>query len=115
MIRQAERETGCKLKCLKSDNGGEYIAADPFLDTEGIKHEYSPAYSHESNGLAERFNRTLITMVRGMLNSSGLPLTFWSEAASTAVYTKNHLPHQALNKTTPYEAINARKPSIKHL
>ena len=56
MIREAERQTGHKLKSLRSDNGGEYIAMDDFLDKKGIRHEYSPAYSHESNRLAERFN-----------------------------------------------------------
>ena len=116
MVQQAERQTGRKLKSLRSDNGGEYIAMDPFLKDEGIDHEYSPAYSHESNGMAERFNRTIITMARSMLNSSGMNLSFWSEAIDTAVYTKNRLPHQAFeNKKTPYEVLHAEKPSIKHL
>ena len=116
MIRQAERSTGRKLKNLRSDNGGEYIAMDPFFEDEGINHEYSPAYSHESNGMAERFNRTLITMARSMLNSSGFDLKLWAEAISTALHTKNRLPHQGFeNKKTPYEALNAEKPSISHL
>jgi hypothetical protein len=75
MIREAKRQTGRKLKVIRTDNGGEYVAIDVFLDHEGVVHERSPAYSHESNGMAERLNRTLGTMVRGMLASSGLPLS----------------------------------------
>src|SRR5215213_2115759 len=114
MIREAERQTERKLKVLRTDNAGEYIAIDVFLDHEGAVHERSPAYSHESNGLPERLNRTLGTMVRGMLASSNLPLSMWGEAVHTAVYVKNRLPHRAV-KTTPYEELHGEKPSIKHL
>ena len=30
-------------------------------------HDYAPVYGHEYNGLAERFNCTLLTMVRILL------------------------------------------------
>src|SRR5215218_239824 len=114
MIREAERQTERKLKVLRTDNAREYIAIDVFLDHEGAVHERSPAYSHESNGLPERLNRTLGTMVRGMLASSNLPLSMWGEAVHTAVYVKNRLPHRAV-RTTPYEELHGEKPSIKHL
>jgi hypothetical protein len=72
MIREAERQTRRKLKVIRTDNGEEYVAIDVFLNNEEVVHERSPAHSHESNGLSERLNRTLKTMVRGMLMSSGL-------------------------------------------
>src|SRR5215216_4133055 len=114
MIREAERQTERKLKVLRTDNAGEYIAIDVFLDHEGAVHERSLAYSHESNELSERLNRTLGTMIRGMLASSNLPLSMWGEAVHTAVYVKNRLPHRAV-KTTSYEELHGEKPFIKHL
>jgi hypothetical protein len=114
MIREAERQTGRKLKVIRTDNEGEYIVIDVFFDHEGIVHERSLAYSHESNGMTERLNRTLGIMVRGMLASSGLSLSMWGEAVHTAVYVKNRLPHRAV-KTTSYEELHGEKSSIKHL
>jgi hypothetical protein len=68
-ITQVQRQTGRKLKRLRTDNGGEYIAQPlkTFLQSEGIVHEFSPAYFHESNGVAERYNRTIVTAARTML------------------------------------------------
>src|SRR5215213_8116152 len=114
MIREAERQTERKLKVLRTDNTRKYIAIDVFLDHEGAVHERSLAYSHESNGLSERLNRTLEIMVRGMLASSNLPLSMWGEAVHTAIYVKNRLSHRAV-RTTSYEKLHNEKPSIKHL
>src|SRR5215213_5709709 len=114
MIREAERQTERKLKVLRTDNAGKYIAIDVFLDHEEAVHERSLAYSHESNGLSERLNRTLEIMVRGMLTSSNLPLSMWGEAVHTAIYVKNRLSHRAI-QTTLYEKLHDEKPFIKHL
>jgi hypothetical protein len=115
MVHEAQRQTGRKLKTMRTDRGGEYVAVDSFFDKEGIIHEQTPAYSHESNGMAERFNRTVITMARGMIHRSKLPLSFWGEAINTAVYIKNRLPHAGVQGKTPYESLYGEKPSIKHL
>ena len=48
---------------------------DSYLDTQplakhiefGIRHQFSPKYTSQSNGLVERKNRTLIDMARSML------------------------------------------------
>jgi len=38
-----ERETGKKLKCIWTDNGGEYIGAfDAYCKTHGIRHQMTP-------------------------------------------------------------------------
>ena len=116
MISEAERQTGRKLKAIRTDNAGEYLAIDDFLKQQGAIHEWTPPYSHESNKLPERFNRTIYTMARSMLAGTKLPRFLWAEALNTATYVKNRLPHQGLERgTTSYKAFHGTKPSIEHL
>ncbi|RDX97941.1 hypothetical protein CR513_19216, partial [Mucuna pruriens] len=76
-----ERETGKKLKCLRSDNGGEYRGPfEHYCKTQGIRHEKVPPKTPQMNGVAERFNRTITEKVISMLSHAKLPKTFWGEA-----------------------------------
>lgn len=54
-----------------------------------MTYEPSIHYSRESNGKAERLNRTMSQMVRGSLVSSGLQENLAGEAFNMAVYVKN--------------------------
>jgi len=103
------------IKRFRTDNGGEYVNAAmlTLLDKQGIVHDLTPAYSHESNGVAERYHQTIITAARSLL--TGLPMTLWAEAIATAVYLRNRIPNQSIGKTTPYESLYNKKPSINHL
>ena len=78
-----ETETGLKVKCLRSDNGGgfsEYCAA------QGIRMEKIILGTPQQNGVAERMNRTLNEHARSMRLHAGLPKTFWADAVSTVAY-----------------------------
>jgi hypothetical protein len=63
-----ETQFSTKIKKFKSDNSGEYVNKDvsEFLGGKGMIHELSPPYAHERNGLPERINRTIVTIVRTM-------------------------------------------------
>ena len=63
-----------EFKCLRSDNGGEYISKEfiELLDKHSIKQELSAPYSPLQNGTAKRNWRILFEMGRGMLTESGL-------------------------------------------
>jgi hypothetical protein len=105
------------VRRFRSDNGGEYIEKnlETWFKAKGIIHEPSPAYTHECNGIAERFNRTAVTTARAMIQQED-QLKLWAEAISAAVYTMNIVPHSTLpNKITAYEALYKRKPAIQHL
>ena len=82
----AENHTGRKIKRVRSDNGGEYCntGLDQALIDAGIKRELTVPYTPQQIGVSERKNRTLIEPTRTMLYESGLPKTFWGEAAITA-------------------------------
>ena len=112
-----EKSSGCQVKKLRTDNGGEYTSTEfeNYLRKEGIEHQYTIPKTPEQNGVSERMNRTLVEAVRSMLADSGLPQKFWAEALSTAAYLINRSPTRSLTGKTPFEAWFGKKPNVKHL
>jgi len=111
-----QNQLDCRIRKLQTDGGGEYSSKYflGFLASHGIIWQVTAPYSPVSNGIAERTNRGILDPVRCMLKQSGLPTSFWAEAARVAVYIKNHATHRSIGKT-PYEALYGRKPEIGHL
>ncbi|GJT62068.1 retrovirus-related pol polyprotein from transposon TNT 1-94 [Tanacetum coccineum] len=90
---EVENQLGKKIKVVRSDKGGEYVA--PFAELyvkHGIRHEFTAPYSPQQNGIAERKNCTLKEMVTAMLISSGMSQDIWGEAILTATYLLNKIP-----------------------
>ncbi|UYV62815.1 hypothetical protein LAZ67_2002020 [Cordylochernes scorpioides] len=116
-LARAERETGHKLKVLRSDNGLEYCNHEfkTRLEKLGIKHELTNTYSPPMNGVAERANRVLLDITRSCLHSAELPQRFWAEAVNTAAYIRNKCYNSALGDKVPDELWSSRKPSVRHL
>ena len=86
-----ETETGLKVKCLRSDNGGEYIDGgfSEYCTVQGIRMEKTIPGTPQQNGVAELMNRTLNECLRSMRLHAGLPKTFWADAVSIAAYLIN--------------------------
>lgn len=112
-----ERETESKLKCLRSDNGGEYTSDEfkLYCSQYGIRHAKTVPRTPQHNGVAERMNRTIIEKVRCMLKMSDLPKTFWAEAVQTAVYLINRSPSIPLGLDIPEGAWKGCDPKYSHL
>lgn len=106
-----------EVKTIRSDNGGEYNSKnfDKYCAEKGILHEFTNPYSPQQNGVAERLNRTIMESARSMLYKANLPLQFWAEACSVAVYLQNRSPTVALNNTTPFECLFKSKPDVSNL
>jgi hypothetical protein len=85
--KQLERE----IKQVRSDRGGEYLSNDfgEYCAEHGIIHETAAPYSPQSNGVGKRKNQTLTDLVNVMLDSLGLPKSWWGEAILTACFTLN--------------------------
>ncbi|GKE85993.1 retrotransposon protein, putative, ty1-copia subclass [Tanacetum coccineum] len=78
---EVENQLGKKIKVVRSDRGGKYVA--PFAELcakHGIRHEFTAPYSPQQNGIAERKNCTLKEMITAMLISSGMSQDMWGEA-----------------------------------
>ena len=117
-VLQMEKLTGCTLKRVRSDNGGEYTSKEYMeycKQVAGIHHQFTNPYTPEQNGVSERYNRTVMEAARSMLFHSKLPLSFWAEAVQCATYVRNRSPTSALNNRTPYEFWYGRKPDISNL
>ena len=112
-----EKQSGCFIKKLRTDNGGEFCSNDfdAFCEELGIYKQLTAPYTPEQNGIAERKNRTIVEMARSMLKARGLPNQFWAEAVATSVYLRNISPTKAVMNQTPYEAWHNVKPLVSHL
>ena len=104
LVQLVERQYDVKVKKIQCDNAGEFSSTKfkEQLRALGIHQKFSIAYIHETNGTAERFNRTICGTARALLYDSQLPWTLWAEAVSHATFTKNHIPHASLDGATPF-------------
>jgi len=111
-----ERQSGKKLKCIRSDNGGEYRGPfDVYCRQHGIRHKKTPPKTPQLNGLAERMNKTLVERVTCMLSEAKLPKHFWGEALLAAVHVINLSPAVALNTEVPDKIWFGKNVSYDHL
>lgn len=112
-----ENETNLKLKCLRSDNGGEYISEEfkRYCADNGIKMEKTIPGTPQQNGIAERMNRTLNERARSMRLHCGLPKTFWADAISTAAFLINRGPSVPLGFKIPEEVWSGKKANLSYL
>ena len=87
----AEREKGKPLKCLRTDNRGEYTSNKfkSYCSEKSIRHEKTVPGTPQQNGVAKRMNSTIVEKVRCMLRTANLPKSFWCEAVQTACYLIN--------------------------
>ncbi|KAK8926157.1 hypothetical protein KSP39_PZI018485 [Platanthera zijinensis] len=113
---EVERQSGKKLRCIRSDNEGEYIGLfDEYCRDHDIRHEKTPPKTPQLNGVAERMNQTLMERIRCMLSESKLPGMFWGEALLTAAHVINLSPSSALQEDVPDRVWYGKDPSYSHL
>ncbi|CAI7870612.1 unnamed protein product [Closterium sp. NIES-53] len=117
-LPMVERESGKRVKAIHSDRGGEFLGAEiqSWLKRHGIKQQLTTAYTPQSNGVAERANRTIIEGGRTILVDSGLPLRFWPLAIRHATVIKNRvLTHVGGQHWVPIENWSGKKPLVDML
>ena len=97
---------------LISDNGLEFSnqAMTRLLRRNGVKHRFTTPYNPKANGSTERLNRTLLSLLRGLLT----PGVEWDKAVEPVLQIYNNCPHSA-TKLSPYEAITGRPSRPPHV
>jgi transposase InsO family protein len=115
-IKRCLNEFDTTIKKVRSDNGSELknTRVDEICDEFGIKHQFSPKYTPQSNGLVERKNRTLIDMARSMISEYNVSDSFWAETINMSCYCSNRLYCHRMLEKTPYELLNVRRPNIAY-
>jgi len=102
---QLYNTTNTTVKCIRSDNGKEFqnTRFETFCQENGIHHQFTIPYNPSQNGRAERFNGTLISSAKALLNEAKLSHDFWEFAVDTANFIHNRLPHQGIQNKIPFE------------
>nr|GFA91928.1 retrovirus-related Pol polyprotein from transposon TNT 1-94 [Tanacetum cinerariifolium] len=92
--------------CICTDNGTEFVnhTLRDYYEEVGI--------SHETNGVVETRNRTLIEVARTMLIYAQAPLFLWAEAVATACFTQNRSIIRLRHGKTPYELLHSKLPDL---
>ena len=120
---RVETQLNKKVRVIQSD--GEFTS-NVFQDwarDRGTRLQMSTAYTPQSNGMAERFVKTVKTIARTNLIDSNMAKRFWPFAVKHAVYTYNRIPHSGLNKNpraenkllTPHERLTGKSPKYDRL
>ena len=97
-------EIDMKIKCLRSDNGGEFVSNEfnNYCDENGIKMHFFVTETPQQNGVVEWKNRIVTEMERTMLNESRLSNMFWSQAVHSVVHILNRSFLRNNNVKTPF-------------
>ncbi|KAL7301770.1 hypothetical protein TKK_0005761 [Trichogramma kaykai] len=116
-VNECETKMEKKVKTIRCDNGKEYLNNRffKFACDKGIYINNCPPYTHELNGTAERFNRTIMNTARCLLADAGVQKRFWPEIVCAATYLKNRTLANTVENKTPYEIFFNKKPNVENL
>ena len=107
IISAFENATERKVSEIQADWGTEFRNSklEYVCKSKGIRMKETVPGHSETNAIAERANRTIITMARTAIKGTDgkIAANKWNEAASWASYTKNRVPHRTLSGRCPVE------------
>ncbi|CAI7734774.1 unnamed protein product, partial [Closterium sp. NIES-53] len=88
-----EKQAEYVVKRIRTDRGGEFLGAEmtAWLKKQGIQRELTTAYTPQSNGVAERANRTILETARALLIESGVGNSMWPHAVRHATVARNRV------------------------
>ena len=111
-----EKEFGSKIKCLRTDNGGEFLSDEfqNYCSKEGIRRQMTCPRTPQQNGVAERKLGHLAATSLSWLHEKNLPRELWAEAFSCASHVINRLPPWPGSEKSPFEALYNLKPDVRY-
>ncbi|CAI7872945.1 unnamed protein product [Closterium sp. NIES-53] len=74
------------------------------LKKQGIQRELTTAYTPQSNGVAERANRTILETARALLIESGVGNSMWPHAVRHATVARNRVLTKSLTSLKKYRS-----------
>ena len=112
----AEGQSKTKMLKLRTDNGGEFTsnAFKSSMALLGVQLQTTPPRSPESNGVQERWNRTVQDKTRTVMSAASLPGYMWAEVLLAVNMLRNITPVTNLT-CTPWEKWTGQKPNLSKL
>ena len=105
-----------KVLTFRCDGGGEFLGELKwYLISQGTQYQQTTRDTPQQNGISERANRDIGEGMVPALVQSGLPDSFWGDAAQAFVHVTNRFPTAPLGDKTPYEMWHGTKPDVSHL
>ena len=109
-IAEVETQLERRVKILRTDPGREYLSDmfKEFCEEKGIQRQLTIPRTPQQNGVAERRNRTLLDMVRSMMEHANLLISFWGDTLLMATCIFNRVSSKSVT-ATPYELWHAER------
>lgn len=111
-----ETETSIRIEALRTDMGGEFMSRkfNEFCQWKEVRRELTTTITPQKNGVCERKNRTIVSMIRSLLATRKVPKSFWPEVVLWAVHVLNRSLTFSVKNVTPQEAWRKKKPSVDY-
>ena len=114
---RVELESDKKIKCLRTNNGGQYIDGEflTFYKQEGIQRQLTVAYTPQQNEVTELMNGTLAKRIRDMLRTASLSNSFCAEVAKIGCYIVNRSSSTVIGLKTAMEMWTGKPADYSYL
>ncbi|XP_070009579.1 uncharacterized protein [Nicotiana sylvestris] len=95
----------------KSDSGSEFLNSQvvELLRSKGIIDQTSCIYTLKQNGVVKRRHKYILDVARSLRFQAVVPLRFWGECITIAMYIINRLP------SAPFEVLLCHAPFLGHM
>jgi Reverse transcriptase (RNA-dependent DNA polymerase)/GAG-pre-integrase domain/Zinc knuckle len=105
------------LQSIRLDNAAEFQSKSflQYCSAHGICLEFSTAYEHQQNGLAENYIKRIQHIARSMLMQCNLPMNSWGHAVLHANTVTKYWPHSSLDFQSPAQVEGGYTPDVQHL
>ena len=94
---------------IMTDHGSQFDSAEfkRFTEEMGFTHLFSTSYHHQTNGVVERFNKTLENLIRTTAEQSNQ----WDEVVEQCLMAYRTTVHKT-TKRSPFEVVFGKQPRI---
>ena len=105
-----------QIRALRTDNTSYWKGhVRDFCRVRNIRQEFSPPYSHQSAGAAERAIGRVTQLCRKLVATTHTPCEFWPYAIRMAALILNKTGNSPISTKSPFEVFFRVKPSISDI